>query len=188
MMFLRALFPHFTVFGSEILGLGSGNLVSQLVAQNAIIATSSLVFGPLADKCGNRIAIRLLLLIGAVTPALAIGLGAMPGNAGANWFWIIFAFLGFFPVTQKLLTNYLLECVPRERQAQYLGAFSTIQILPLMCSPLIGLAIDKFSYTPAFIGASVAVLLACALTWTLIEPRRHKLDEQDLPKPSDPME
>ena len=174
---LRALFPHFTVFGIQRLGLASDSLVSQVVAQNAVQAGAALLFGPLADRYGNRIVLRTLMGIGGLTPLMALGLAFLPGGIGAKVYWLVFACLGFYAIMERITCNYLLECVALERQAQYLGALMTVQIVPMLASPALGWMIDRFSYEAVFLLGSGAILLGVLLTFGLIEPRRRRPED-----------
>ncbi|HIE52735.1 MAG TPA: MFS transporter [Armatimonadetes bacterium] len=165
------LFPHYTVFGQRALGLKPGNYVELLVAQNLVIAFGSLIMGPLADCYGNRLALRLLLFIASGVPLLALTLGHLPPPLGQRLYWSVFACLGFTPVTMRITLNYLLELAPRERYAQYLGTLNALQVVPLLFSPLIGAAIDWFSFEAVFLACAGAIFAGALLTYRLVEPR-----------------
>ena len=163
------LFPHYAVFGKRTLGLASSGFVTLIVAQNASNALGAGVMGNIADRSGNRFVLRLLILISAFTPLLAVGISRMP--SGAEWYWIIFALIGFTPVSARIVTNYTLEIAPQEKHPQYLGVMSLFQAIPLFVSPLIGALIEEFAFEPVFITCSVLVALGFLLTFRLAEPR-----------------
>ena len=163
------LFPHYTIFGKRTLGLVSGHLVTSVVAQNVVSALGSWVMGPIADRRGNRIVLRTLILINFCIPLLAVGISRLPG--GAEFYFIVFALLGFTTVSGRIITNYTLELSPQEKHPQYLGVMSLFQAAPLLCSPLLGLLIEKSSFELVFVCCSVLVLLAFFLTFRLVEPR-----------------
>jgi predicted MFS family arabinose efflux permease len=163
------LFPHYAVFGKRTLGLASSGFVTLIVAQNASNAVGAGIMGNIADRSGNRFVLRFLILISAFTPLLAVGISRMP--SGAQLYWIIFALIGFTPVSARIVTNYTLEIAPQEKHPQYLGVMSLFQAIPLFVSPLIGMLIEKFAFEPVFIGCGVLVLLGFLLTFRLAEPR-----------------
>ena len=163
------LFPHYAVFGKRTLGLASSGFVTLIVAQNASNALGAGVMGNIADRSGNRFVLRLLILISAFTPLLAVGISRMP--SGAQLYWIIFALIGFTPVSARIVTNYTLEIAPQEKHPQYLGVMSLFQAIPLFVSPLIGALIEEFAFEPVFIICSVLVACGFLLTFRLAEPR-----------------
>ena len=163
------LFPHYAVFGKRTLGLASSGFVTLIVAQNASNAVGAGIMGNVADRSGNRFVLRLLILISAFTPLLAVIISRMP--SGAQLYWIIFALIGFTPVSARIVTNYTLEIAPQEKHPQYLGVMSLFQAIPLFVSPLIGALIEEFAFEPVFITCSVLVSLGFLLTFKLTEPR-----------------
>jgi hypothetical protein len=163
------LFPHYTVFGKRTLGLVPSGFITLMVAQNTISAIGSGVMGNIADRLGNRFVLRLLILISAFVPLLAIGISRMP--SGAQWYWIVYALLGFTPVSSRIVTNYTLEIAPQEQHPQYLGVMSLFQAIPLFGSPMVGMLIEKYAFEPVFIGCWALVSLGFLLTFRLTEPR-----------------
>ncbi|MFQ6039287.1 MAG: hypothetical protein ACE5PV_00415, partial [Candidatus Poribacteria bacterium] len=127
----RLLFPHYTVFGMRTMGVKPSGFVQWLIAQNVINAVGSVVMGLLADKYGNRIILRLLIFIGGCVPLIAIGISKLPKDLGHQLYWIVFALIGFTPVSGRIITNYTLEIAPQKRHPQYLGTLNVIQMLPL---------------------------------------------------------
>ena len=163
------IFPHYTVFGKRALGLVSRNFVTLLIAQNTVSGLGALVMGNIADRRGNRIVLRVLIFVAGCVPLLAIGLSRLP--MGADLYWLVYACLGFTPVSGRILTNYTLEIAPQAKHPQYLGLLSVLQTVPLLGSPIVGLLIDRFSFEPVFIASSVLVFCGVLLTFRLVEPR-----------------
>lgn len=94
---------------------------------------------------------------------------------GADLYWFVFAFLGFFPASNRVVMNYTLEIAPRAKHSQYLGVINLIQACSLFASPLIGLIIDRLSFEPVFISGAVLALTAGLLTFWLAEPRHSRI-------------
>ncbi len=163
------LFPHYTVFGKRTLGLAPSGFATLIIAQNASNAIGAGIMGNIADRSGNRFVLRILIFISACMPLLAVGISRMP--SGAQFYWIIFALMGFTPVSARIVTNYTLEIAPQEKHPQYLGVMSLFQAIPLFVSPLIGALIEEFAFEPVFIGCGTLVLVGFLLTFRLAEPR-----------------
>jgi len=115
----------------------------------------------------------MIIFIGAFAPMVAIGISRLP--LGTDLYWLVYAFLGFFPTSYRVVMNYTLEIAPREKHAQYLGVINLIQACSLIASPLIGLLIDEFSFEPVFISCGILALSAALLTFRLTEPRHSRI-------------
>jgi MFS family permease len=155
----------------ESLGLKEGSFVPFLIAQNTVNALGSLSMGYLADRRGNKMVLGILMAAAACVPLLAIGIAALPPSLGRNLYWLVFACIGVAPVLQRIIVNYVLEICPREKHGQYLGTLNVILVLPTMASPLMGLAIDYFSFRPVFVASSIIVFCGAILSLRLDEPR-----------------
>ena len=173
------LFPHYAVFGKEALGLGNRSMISFLIAQNTVNATGSMVMGYWADRKGNKIVLTTLIVACGCVPLLAIGIAALPLEIGRRWYWLVFACIGFSPVILRIIVNYVLEICPQERHGQYLGTLNLILALPTLAAPLVGRAIDIFSFRPVFIASSIVVFCGAVLSLTLKEPRNCSHEEPE---------
>ncbi len=165
------LFPHYTVFGIESLGLEDRSFVPFLIAQNSVNALSSLIMGHLADRKGNKMVLGILIFASGCVPLLAIGIVALPAPLGRRLYWLVFACIGFVPVLLRIIVNYVLEICPREKHGQYLGTLNLILVFPTMASPLVGWAIDYFSFRPVLIACSAIIFCGALLSLKLDEPR-----------------
>lgn len=166
------LFPHYTVFGMESLGLKGRSFIPFLIAQNSVNALGSFVMGYVADRRGNKMVLVILTIVGGCVPLLAVGIAALPPSLGRQLYWLVFACIGVAPVQQRIIINYVLEICPREKHGQYLGTLNLVLMIPTMASPLIGYAIDRFSFRPVFIACSIIVFCGAILFMKLDEPRR----------------
>lgn len=168
------LFPHYQALGRERLGLGGTRLVEWILAQYAALGAVSLVTGPLADRFGNRLALRLLVFTTAVTPFLAVGLAHVDPAWGRPWYLLVFAPLGLTPVTMKTLQNYTLELCTAGDHALYLSTMNLCLAVPFLGSPAVGYAVDLTSYEAVLLAGGGLILLAGVLTWRLAEPRHQR--------------
>lgn len=173
----RFLFPHYAVFGMESLGLKDRSFAAFLIAQNTVNALVSLMMGYVADRWGNKMVLGILIAAGGCVPLLAVGIAALPPSLGRKLYWLVFACIGVAPVLQRIIVNYVLEICPREKHGQYLGTLNLILMLPTMASPLVGYAVDRFSFRPVFIICSIIIFCGAILSLTLDEPRGRASEE-----------
>lgn len=170
------LFPHYTVFGMETLGLHPRNFVVLLVAQNGVNALMSPISGHIADRRGNRIMLRGLIFLSAGIPLVAIGISTLPVHVGRQLYWIVFACIGFIPVSQRMIINYVLESAPQALHAQYLGTLNLVRVLPMLISPIVGWGIDLFSFQPVLLASSALIFCSGIMTFWLQEPRLASIE------------
>jgi MFS family permease len=110
----------------------------------------------------------------AINPLVALLCAGLPAFHGSLAYLSVYALIGFrFPIFQ-LLTNYLLEVVPREEHARALGAMSTLMILTAPLPLLLGLLADTAGYGPVMILAAAIMLTGAVLARRLREPRHER--------------
>lgn len=183
------LFPHYQALArSEPLNLPFDNLLTWVIVQNAGTALFSRILGPLADHRGNRLVMRLVLMMIALMPVTAITLAQFP-VWGALFYPIVFVFIGLTPVGFKTLSNYTLEISPAEDHPRYLSTLGLCFAVPLVASPLLGWVIAVTGFTVVFCAISLTVFAGWLLTFRLHEPREalaqlHEEAETGLPEGS----
>lgn len=165
------LFPHYQAMGRELLNCNHSELLAWLIAQNAGAGLFSVFAGTLADRYGNRLAMRFMMTGTVATPlmALAIAHGIIPG--GRSVYWITFVFLGLTPMAIRTIANYTLELCDEMHHAKYLSTLKICMGVPILFAPLVGVLIDHTGFTPAFLGVSVILFCSVLLTFRLPEPR-----------------
>jgi hypothetical protein len=166
------LFPHY-----QALGRGGGSwqaheLVLWIVVQNLVTGVFSMFVGPIADSRGNRVAVRLSLLLLVTLPLTALGLAHM-GEIGRKFFFIVFGLLGLLPVTARLLNHYTLEISDPGDHPRFLSTINACQAAPAFLAPWVGGAIDWFGMDVVFLAVAGFNILGWLLTWRLDEPRRE---------------
>ena len=170
---VQLLFPHFQAFGrSRIDEADEGfHLMLWVIAQNGAVGAFSWLFGYIADRHGNRLAIRIQVFLCTATPLLALLLISDFLRDGPKWFWIAFVFLGLVPVTMKTFVNYTLELTEPANHPRYVSTMSLCFAAPFVLSPLVGGLIDVIGFEPIFLAISAAIALAGLLTFRMAEPR-----------------
>ncbi|MEX1096372.1 MAG: MFS transporter [Planctomycetales bacterium] len=177
MLFLtmQQLFPHFEALGRQPLGERTDAVAAQLmlwvVVQNAGTGLFAFILGPVADRFGYRLTLRIVVFTAAAIPILALLLARGPHAGTADRYWVPYFLLGLVPITMRAFSNYALELSPRDRHPHYLSALTLCMGVPFVFSPLIGLLIDLAGFAPVFVAAAALVTLAGLLTFGLKEPR-----------------
>ncbi len=167
------LFPHYQALAREQLHLGFDYLVWWVVAQNIGTGLFSILTGPLADRFGNRLSLRILTLLIAAAPQLALVFAQLPG-VGHYTFWLVFFLVGMTPVAQKTFNNYTLEICQAADHPRYLSTLNLCMAAPIFLSPLVGGLIGLIGFHPVYHGIT-ALLLAGALTSTTLQEPRERL-------------
>ncbi len=178
------VFPHFQALAAT--RLGDDYLLSHLMVwvcvQNAGAGVFSLIIGPLGDRYGYRLVLKVCIFCVALAPVLAVWLLAGDDAAwGRGLYWLVFLPLGMTPVTVKGISNYTLEISDRQRHPQYLSTLSLCTGLPFLIAPLVGWLVDRVGFEHVFLAA--AGLMACGglLAFRLVEPRHHCIGEMVMP-------
>ena len=174
------LFPHYQALARVRLQIDFSDLIFWVIVQNAGTAVVSLVAGFIADARGNRLVLRLLLFGLFLLPGLALYL-TYNLNWGRGIYWGIFLLLGLVPVTLRTLQNYTLELVPGTDYPRYLSTLGLCIAAPMMVSPLVGLAIDRWGFDGVFLCVSLVLLVGWFQTFLLAEPRHTPMQS---PMPS----
>jgi hypothetical protein len=166
------LFPHYQALGrSDRLGLTFDNLMIWLIIQNIGTAIFSLVAGPVADRRGNRLVMRLVLLGIAAMPLTALGLSYLQ-VWGPTLYPFVFLFIGLTPVGFKTINNYVLEISDAEDHPRYLSTLGLFLAAPLLLSPVMGWIVEAINFETVFITVSGVVFSGALLTFRLREPRQ----------------
>jgi len=174
------LFPHYQALGRDRLDLSLDHLMWWLIVQNVGTVVFSLVAGPLADRHGNRLVLRLAMLGTSGIPILALAL-AHSGHYG-NWLFVsVFFFVGLTPIAIRILNNYTLEiCGPGEHP-RYLSTLNACLAVPMFLSPLVGWLVELTSFEVVFLGVAMLVFLGFSMTFILSEPRHHDHRSAEVP-------
>lgn len=167
------LFPHYQRLGRDRLDLGLTALIPWVLAQNIGAALFSIPSGWIADRFGNRLVLRVMMLVLCVAPIMALGLARL-GDVGQPWFTVVFCLLGLTPVTMRILNNYTLELVENRDHPRYLSTLSiAMAVPPVLLSPLFGALIDWISFEFVFCVVVICVFCGWMLTFRIDEPRRR---------------
>ncbi len=164
--------PHYQSYARKQLGTEARDLVFMVITHTTAVSTYSLFLGPVADRWGNRLTLRVLILGAAIAPAYALALPSLAGGLSRQWFWLVFIPLGLTPLVPTIVFNYALELCRASEHPRYVSTVNLAMMPPFLLSPLVGTLVDTAGFPSVAIGAC-AVMLGCgALTFWLEEPRR----------------
>ena len=167
------LFPHYQRLGRDRLALSLTALIPWVLAQNIGAAFFSIPSGWIADRFGNRLVLRIALLVLCVPPVMAVVLGQIE-NVSSGWFTLVFGLLGLTPVAMRYMSNYTLEICPREDHPRYLSTLGIATAAPaIMLSSLMGALVDWVSFEFVFGIVIVCIFIGWLLTFKIDEPRHH---------------
>jgi len=165
------IIPHYQNFAKRALGLTSGDLVYFVITHTTSVSIYSLFIGPVADRWGNRMTLRVLILGAAVAPAYAVALPYAAGGLAPELFWVVFIPLGLTPIVPTILFNYTLELCEPERHPRYLSIVSLAMMPSYLLSPAIGKLVDVVGFANVAVGTCGLMLFCGGLTFWLAEPR-----------------
>ncbi len=167
------LFPHYQALARGRMSLSLTALIPWVIAQNIGAALFSIPAGWLADKFGNRLVLRLMMLMLCSAPVLALILARL-GDAGTPWYTLVFCLLGLTPVTFRVLNNYTLEVTHAAEHPRYLSTLSLVMAGPaILTSTFFGALVDWVSFEFVFAIVIVCVFFSWLLTFRLEEPRNN---------------
>jgi hypothetical protein len=175
------LFPHYQALARERLGLAGGQLMIWVVVQNASVGGFGLLLGWIVHRWGERLALRMTIIAGALAPLTALTIALLGREEGARWYWLVFVPLGMTPLGLKAMVGYTLEVAPADDHPRYLSTLSLCLAVPFCFSPLVGWAVDALGFEPVFACGAVLIALAGVLTLRLVEPRHHTVEAADVP-------
>jgi hypothetical protein len=166
------LFPHYQALGRQRLDLGLDYLLPWVISQNVGMFLFSVPAGWLADRYGNRLVLRTLLLAMCAAPLLSLVLAQL-GSVGGEYYFLVFGCVGATPVTIRLFQHYCLELAPRKIQPHYLSTLNLMMAVPaILTSTLLGALLDTVGFAPVFLVVVGCLALGWFLAKDLIEPRK----------------
>jgi hypothetical protein len=166
------IIPHYQNFAKTALGLKSQDLVLFVITHTTSVSIYALFIGPVADRWGNRMTLRLLILGAAIAPAYAVALPRLAGGLAPGLFWLVFIPLGLTPIVPTILYNYTLELCEPADHPRYLSIVSLAMMPPYLLSPLVGKLVDWAGFASVAAGTCILMLCCGAMTFWIVEPRR----------------
>jgi predicted MFS family arabinose efflux permease len=170
--------PFYIVYAKRALGVPAGMVGVYLTWATLAGIASTLVWGRISDRRGNRGLILLVGLVGLATPLAALLIPLLVSwqpsvAAQAPYaFAAVFVLLSIFQMGLVIgYHNYLLDIAPAEDRPLYIGLANTLTGLTLLASAVGGLIVDLAGLAVLFWVAAAFYAGALLLAGSLREPR-----------------
>ena len=174
------LFPHYQALARENLNLNFTELITWVIIQNIGTGLFSIPAGLAADRFGNRLVLRIVLMSLLGGPILALLLTRTTlmsgvGELSQKLYAIVFLLVGLTPINFRIFNNYTLELTSPENHPRYLSTLSLCIAAPVMLlSPLVGWLVDLIGFESMFLAVVAVVLVGWCVTFGIREPRRDR--------------
>lgn len=158
--FSLMIIPFYMIYARETFNVTDKIIGDYLLFQISGTIISNFFWGIINKKWGNKSIVYLCILLGAITPLLAIGVSYL----GASYYYIIFFIVGFLISGRKIgFDPYLLEISPEDYRTTYIGINGTLSLF-IIISPLLGgIIIEAIGLTKTFILVSLVMLITSFL-------------------------
>ena len=171
--------PFYIVYAKRVLNVSAGMVGVYLTWATLAGIASTLVWGRISDRRGNRGLILWVGLVGLATPLAALSIPLLVSWQPSVAAHAPYAFAAVFVLTsvfQMGLTigylNYLLDIAPAEDRPLYIGLANTLTGLAVLASAVGGLIVDLAGLTVLFWVAAAFYAGALLLAGRLREPRK----------------
>jgi MFS family permease len=141
--------PFYIVYAKRVLGVSAGMVGVYLTWATLAGIASTLIWGQISDRRGNRGVILLTSLVGLSMPLAALLIPLLVGRQlpWVGWvpfaFTVVFVLSGVFQMGRIIgYSNYLLDIAPAGDRPLYVGLANTLTGLTMLASAVGGLIVD----------------------------------------------
>lgn len=145
-----------------------------LASQTLGILIFAPVWGNVSDRRGPRSALRSVMLLGLFCPLLALAGGFFGG--GLPLYLLAYFCFGAVQDGWIMVTNYLLEAVPKREQSTFIGLMNAASCPSLILPFAAGLTVRWVNAETMFVGAAVLLTLGFFTASRLPETRQKSGD------------
>ncbi|MFZ5917299.1 MAG: MFS transporter [Chloroflexota bacterium] len=160
--------PYYVLYARRVLIVPEAAVGVYVSAQVLGEAAGNFLWGAIGDRHGYGRVLRLLALVGAITPLAAL---AVPG--GSSWVFAgVFLLLGsIFTAVEIAVNNFLLELAPGEVRPTCVALLNTL-VAPLFLLPMLGgWLVGAGSFALVFTITAAVNLAGLGLSLRLKDPR-----------------
>jgi MFS family permease len=176
--------PFYIVYAKRVLGVSAGMVGVYLTWATLAGIASTLIWGQISDRRGNRGVILLTSLVGLSMPLAALFIPLLVGRQLPRVAWVPFAFTvvfvlsGVFQMGRIIgYSNYLLDIAPAGDRPLYIGLANTLTGLTMLASAVGGLIVDLAGLAVLFWVAAAFYAGALLLSGKLRESREIVVDQ-----------
>jgi MFS family permease len=170
--------PFYIVYAKRVLGVSAGMVGVYLTWATLAGIASTLVWGRISDRRGNRELILLADLVGLATPLAALLIPLLASRQPSvavqapYVFAIVFILSSIFQMGLMISHhNYLLDIAPPEDRPLYIGLANTLTGLTMLASAIGGLIVDLAGLVVLFWVTAAFYIGALVFAGRLQEPR-----------------
>jgi hypothetical protein len=168
-----ALFPFYTAYAREYVGVPIKLLALSLFIQHGANAGCQIFVGPLADRQGNRFVLLVLGWLAVFIPLVPlVAKYLIPANMSIYFYLVTYLLIGTAVGRELFLQNYILEISSLEKQPLFVGTLNLFVGLSSLFPVIIGALLIVLSYEMVFSIAFVFAAAGAALIFTVEEPRK----------------
>lgn len=156
--FSLMIFPFYMLYAKDTFALNEAYVGRYLIFQTLGAIISNFLWGVISNKWNSKMIVRACILIGILTPALAIVLS----RTGPDYYSIVFFLVGFMISGRQVgFESYLLDIAPSDNRIIYLGIRGTMNITIVLLPIIGGYFITYLGYNLTFI--LVILIMSAAL-------------------------
>ncbi len=170
--------PFYIIYAKQALSVSVSMVGVYLIGATMAGFASTLLWGRISDRRGNKLLIILSSSLGLFIPLIAMSIvplaDLLPGlrEFTSGLFALVFIVSGGSKAGAMMGNmNFLLEIAPADDRPIYIGLTNTILGIALLASSVGGLIVDLVGFTVLFSLALAFYALALFLTLKLQEPR-----------------
>jgi len=164
--------PFYSVFARERLGAPVGMVGTYLGAFTAAVVGSTLLWGWLSDRFGNRVGMLLVSVLSIPLPLVPILF-----SDGIPYAVFTLAFLGLGIIQggiQIVSLSFVLDIAPLSERVLYIGLVNTVLGVVSFMLVIGGFIAERWGLSALFGLSSASALVSLVLTLILHEPRPAK--------------
>jgi MFS family permease len=165
--FSLMIYPFYMLYAKDILFVNETYVGRYLIFQTAGAVLSNFLWVVISSKWGSKMVLKACILIGSLTPVLAIILSKF----GPGYYSLVFFLVGFLISGRAVgFESYILDIAPSDSRIIYLGIRGTMNIF-IVLLPVAG------GYFITYLGYYVTFFIVAAVTiaaFFLLEKQKIK--------------
>jgi MFS family permease len=167
--------PFYVVQATQVLDVPTDTIGLFLIAQTIGGVTSSLILGPISQKRGSHIVIRITMLLALIPPVMALLLNLFArDNATLATIGTALIFVAMGATDGSFLLGFLqhvLDIAPPGQRTAYTGLSNTIGGLTVIAPTIGGLLLQATSFPALFIVTMLGPLAGLLVVMRIPNPR-----------------
>jgi len=161
--------PFYSVFAKDRLGVPASMAGTYLAAYTVAIVGSTLFWGQLSDRYGNRVLMLLVSLLSIPLPMVPVLFGDV---ISYSVFTLVFLMLGIIKAGIQIVSlSFVLEIAPPSERVLYVGLVNTVLGTVSLILMVGGVIAEQWGLNALFSLSACSALLAAFFVWKLREPR-----------------